>query len=122
MGAAVTARPRRRAVFAAVAVASMFAASAPGAANAETIRTLPFGSSFVVHGQTGSVEGSTRRAVGRIIVRGSWNGGESHVISTTRTDAYGKYRFSIHARRRGLLRLQIVPPDKHVQLFTLRII
>lgn len=100
-------------------MAALIAASTLSAAGSATdIRRVPFGSTFTVSGQTGARPGAGR-ARGTVLVRGSWNGGVTYVITTTTTDSHGRYRFSLTLRRHGLLKLQVVPPDKHDQYFVL---
>lgn len=82
---------------------------------------LALGDVFVARGETGIPPGSTHHAVGLVVVRGRWTGGVWKVLTTTRTDAAGRYRFAIKPRRRGLLTLRISPPDGHLQGFVLRV-
>jgi len=71
-------------------------------------------------GQTGSAPGKAR-AVGIVVVRKSWDGSTFADFTKARTDAHGRYRVVITPKRRGLLRLRIVPPDKHVVSFVLQV-
>lgn len=91
-------------------------------ASATTVRTIQLGSTYVVKGQTGSFDGGTVRATGVVVVRGKWAKGVWHVLTTTRTDAHGNYKFSVKPGHRGLLAVQITPPDKRVQSFLLRVV
>jgi hypothetical protein len=91
-------------------------------ASAATVKTMSLGSTYAVRGQTGSLDGGTVRATGLVVVRGKWAKGVWHALTTTRTDAHGNYKFSIKPGHRGLLAIQITPPDKRVQSFLLRIV
>jgi hypothetical protein len=82
------------------------------------VQRAQLGSTFTVSGQTGSGSGA-RRAQGIVVVSGSWNGGASHLITTTTAGAQGRYRFTLTLSRRGLLKLQVAPPDKREQRFVI---
>jgi hypothetical protein len=112
--------PRRWHPLLLLALVAAFAAPAAGAP--PPVTTLHVGDEFVVTGQTGSLLGHPRRATGTIVVRGSWNGGPWHVITTTRTDATGHYRFVIRPRRHGRLTVRIFPPDKQIRRLELRVV
>jgi hypothetical protein len=90
------------------------------AASATTVQRVPVGGTFTVTGLTGSVEGKTR-AVGIVVVSKRWDGSKFAYFTKARTDSHGRYRIAITPRRRGLLRLRIVPPDKHVVSFVLQV-
>lgn len=102
------------ALIAAVAVAAACAATAGSAQH----RTIRLGWTYVVRGETGFRPGAAHRAVGLVVVRGRWRGGHWHVVTTTRTDAHGRYRFAVKPARRGILTLRITPPDR----FEIRIV
>lgn len=95
--------------------------AAPAAAG-PPLTTLHLGEEFIATGQTGSLPGHTRRAAGLVVVRGKWNGGGYRVITTTRTDSAGRYRFVILPRRRGTLTLRIFPPDRQIRRLVLRVL
>jgi hypothetical protein len=96
-------------------------AAAPAAGSSPRVITLKVGEVFVASGQTGSAPGSSVRAVGRVVVRARWNLGAWYVVTTTRTDARGNYRFTIRPRRRGTLELRVTPPDRRAQRFILHV-
>jgi hypothetical protein len=108
---------RRGLTLGAVVVAVAVTAAA---ASATTVQTLRLGGTFTVTGQTGSAPGKAR-AVGIVVVRKSWDGSTFADFTKARTDAQGRYRVVITPKRRGLLRLRIVPPDKHVVSFVLQV-
>jgi hypothetical protein len=93
----------------------------PAAASAPRVERLTLGDVFVVHGRTGSFTGRVSRATGQVVVRGRWGSGAWYVVTTTRTDGTGRYAFRVIPRQRGTLTLWIVPPDRHAQLFVLRV-
>jgi hypothetical protein len=103
------------AVIAAVATLSAVASAAP-------VRTLPLGSTFTVTGLTGSLPGNSVRATGMVVVVKSWDRGKHRLITTALTDSHGHYRVAIKLTRRGLLTLRIIPPDKHVVQYLLRVV
>lgn len=103
-----------------VAIAALLAATT--SASGATVRTMSLGATFVVRGQTGSLDSQSVRAVGLVVVRGKWAGGSWHVLTTTRTDAHGDYRVVIKPRHRGLLAIRITPPDKRELHFLLRVV
>ena len=111
----------RRSVALIAVIAAMATLSAIAAARTE-VRTLPLGSTFTVTGLTGSLPGHSVRATGLVVVVKSWDGGEHRLITTARTDSHGHYRVAIKLTRRGLLSLRIVPPDKHVLLYLIRVV
>jgi hypothetical protein len=108
---------RRGLTLGAVVVAVAVTAAA---ASATTVQRLRLGGTFTVTGQTGSAPGKAR-AVGIVVVRKSWDGSTFADFTKARTDAHGRYRVVITPKRRGLLRLRIVPPDKHVVSFVLQV-
>jgi hypothetical protein len=97
-------------------------AVAPAVSTASTGRhlTLTLGSSLMIKGQTGS--NSEQRTVGPVLVRGSWDGGPRFVLTSTRTDQHGHYRFSIRPSHKGVLTMQISPPDRRPITYVLRIV
>lgn len=82
---------------------------------------MQLGSTFTVTGQTGSVAGKQTRAVGKVVLEGRWGTGPWHVLSSTKTDRDGSYRFLVRPQRRGSLSLRIEPPDHHPRRFVLRV-
>ena len=94
----------------------------PAASTASSGRhlTLTLGSSLSVKGETGS--NSKQRTVGVVLVRGSWNGGPQFVLTSTRTDSKGRYRFTLRPSHRGVLTVQILPPDRRPITYVLRIV
>ena len=103
--------------------AMLFALWAGSAVGSGTpVRTLSLGATVTVSGVTGSAPGRSARAVGPVVVRGRWGTGPWRVLKTTRTDSTGHYRFAITPTRRGRLRLQIRPPDRHDQFFVFRVV
>lgn len=101
-------------------VAAVVMGFTAAAVSATTVQRVPVGGTFTVTGLTGSVEGKTR-AVGIVVVRKSWGGSKFVYYTKARTDSHGRYRIAITPRRRGLLRLRIVPPDKHVVSYVLQV-
>jgi hypothetical protein len=91
-------------------------------ASATPVRTMSLGSTYVVNGQTGTLDGGTMRATGLVVVRGKWAKGMWHVLTTTRTDARGRYRFALKPAHRGLLAVRITPPDRRDVRFLLRVV
>jgi len=112
----------RRATVAVIASSVLAAVLAAAASSAgTTTERLALGDVFVAKGQTGIRPGSTHRATGIVVVRGRWGSGAWKVLTTTRTDAAGRYRFAVTPHRRGLLSIRISPPDEHAQHFVLRV-
>jgi hypothetical protein len=64
----------------------------------------------------------TGQAVGAVVVRGRWDDGRWYVVTTTRTDAHGRYAFSVRPARRGVLTLRVTPPDRHERRLVLRVV
>lgn len=118
----VESRSLLRAFAAVAAAAALAGGTATVARPAGKIATLEVGDAFVAKGQTGRLPGAAHDAVGVVIVRGSWSGGPWHVLTTTRTDAAGRYRFRLKPQRRGRLAIRITPPDNQVQRFVLRVV
>lgn len=112
----------RRTCGIAAVVAVVAALAAPAFARGSRVTTLHVGDTLNVTGITGSAPGRVRRAVGRVVVEGRWNGGRRYVVTTTRTDANGRYRFVVHPRRRGSLVLRIVLPDRHPQRLVVHVL
>jgi hypothetical protein len=109
----------------AVAVALLAAAAAlvaPAWAQGARVTTLHVGDTLTVSGRTGSARGHVRRAVGLVVVEGRWNGGPRYVVTTTRTNAAGRYHFVVRPHRSGWLVLRIVPPDKRPQRFVVHVL
>lgn len=104
----------------AVVIAALLAVGSP--ASGTTVRTISLGSTFVVTGQTGALDSQSVRATGAVVVRGKWAKGIWHVLTTTRTDRHGNYKVRIKPGHRGLLAIEIVPPDKRVYSFLVRVI
>lgn len=106
------------------ALAAAAALSVPAGAQGSRVTTLHVGDVLTVTGRTGSApgSGSLRRAVGRVVVEGRWNGGRRYVVTTTRTDADGRYRFAVRPHRQGLLVLRVLPPDKRPQRFVVHVL
>jgi hypothetical protein len=106
-----------------ISIAMLVLAAVPASSSAlggKTI-TLTLGSSVVIQGRTGSKSGP--RTVGRVIVRARWDGdAASFLLTTTQTDRHGGYRFTVRPPHRGVLRLQISPPDRHPFGYVLRIV
>jgi hypothetical protein len=111
---------RRGLTLGAVAALVVGVAVAVAAASASTVRSLRLGGTFIVTGQTGGDPGKSR-AVGTVFVRQSWDGKTFSLLERTRTDSLGRYRVSITPQHRGLLRLRIVPPDKHLVPYVLQV-
>jgi hypothetical protein len=109
---------RRLALGVAVVVAA--AAAVPIYASAGTARTLHLGDAFKVTGFAAQAHGA--QATGLVVVRGRWAGGPSQVLTTTRTDGNGHYSFTIKPTHRGVLTVQITPPDRQTQQFVLRVV
>lgn len=86
------------------------------------VTRLAFGSSYFLRGVTGSLPGRSASAVGVVVVSGRWQGGTWHVITTTRTDAHGRYRVTVKPRRRGVLSLRVATPDHQLHWFVLRVV
>jgi hypothetical protein len=96
--------------------------AAPAGAHGSHVTTLHVGDTLTVSGRTGSTAGHVRRAVGRVVVQGRWDGGRRYVVTTTRTDGNGRYHFVVRPHRRGVLVLRILPPDRHAQRFVVRVL
>jgi hypothetical protein len=103
------------AVIAAVVTLSAVALAAP-------VRTVSLGSTFTVTGLTGTLPGHSVRATGVVVVVKSWDRGEHRFVTTALSDSHGHYRVAIKLTRRGLLRIRIVPPDKHTTTYLLRVV
>jgi uncharacterized protein (DUF58 family) len=91
-------------------------------ASAAKVWTLQLGSTFTVKGQTGSLPGKTVRATGKVVVVESWDDGKDRLITTLRTDSRGSYRVAVKPTRRGLLTMRIIPPDKDVVRYLIRVV
>jgi hypothetical protein len=104
-----------------VALVAVACACASVALAAPQRFTVPLGGTFTATGHTGSLKGQTRRATGLVVVHGRWTGGRWYVLTTTKTDRLGNYRFTIKPRHHGTLLLRIVPPDKQERRFLLRV-
>jgi hypothetical protein len=114
-------RPVLRRAFPAVCAIAI-ACALTGTASAASVTTLHVGDTFIVSGVTGSRPGEgVKRATGAVVVRGRWGGGAWYVVTTTRTDANGRYRFKVVPRRRGQLTLRVSTPDRRVRRFVLRV-
>jgi hypothetical protein len=111
-----------RAVRIALVLAAAAALAVPAFARGSRVTTLHVGDTLTVSGRTGSAPGHLRRAVGLVVVQGRWNGGRRYVVTTTRTDSDGRYRFRVRPRRHGWLVLRVVPPDKHPQRFVVHVL
>ena len=93
----------------------------PGFADTARNFSMKLGATLTITGHTGSVTGKTP-AVGKVVVSGRWGTvGPWRVLTTTRTDGAGKYRFSYTPVRRGDLALRIVPPDHQPQRYVLHV-
>jgi hypothetical protein len=106
----------------AAVLAAVAALASPAFAAASRVTTLHLGDTLTVTGITGSAPGHVRRAVGPVVVQGRWNGGRRYVVTTTRTDTNGRYRFVVHPHRRGSLVLRIVLPDRHPQRLVVHVL
>jgi hypothetical protein len=112
----------RRRLFPLVVLAVLAALAVPGAAlPGPTVTKMELGSVLTVTGQTGSAPGHRTRAVGKVVVTGRWGSGAWRVLTTTRTDATGNYRFTLKPHRRGTLTLRIAPPDHHPRRYIVRV-
>jgi hypothetical protein len=108
---------------AAAAVLALALVAPAGAATGAPPTRLHVGDTFIVSGQTGSARGRVTRAVGLVVVRGSWAGsGRWYLVTTTRTDANGRYRFRLRPRMRGVLTLRVSTPDHVPHQFVLRVV
>ena len=105
-------------ILAAVAAALSVAVSSAGAV---PTRSMTLGSTFTVTGQTGSAKGP-KRAVGTVVVSLRWGDRPWQLFERTRTDRDGRYRVTLHPRHRGVLRVLIAPPDRHLVRYRLRIL
>jgi len=103
-------------------VAAIAGVGATAARSSVKTATLAVGDVFVARGQTGRLPGAAHDAVGVVVVRASWNGGAWHVLTTVRTDAAGRYRFTLAPHRHGRLTLRIQPPDRQIQVFVLHVV
>ena len=92
----------------------------PALASAEP-KTAAVGSTFVVTGRTGSPT-SSAPSTGLVVARGRWDTGRWRTLTSTRTDANGRYRLTILLWRRGLLTLTVIPPDGRSHSFMLRVV
>ena len=93
------------------------AAAAPTASAASRAWTLHLGGTFSASGHSGG--GRT----GTVTVKGRWGAsGPYELVTSTKTDSAGRYSFSVTPNRRGVLTLQIVPPDHHLQRLVLRVL
>ena len=88
----------------------------------QNVTTMQLGATFTATGRTGSAPGHHVRAVGKVVVAGRWGAGAWRVLTTTRTDRAGRYRFTVKPQRRGNLTLRITPPDRHVRRFLLHVV
>jgi hypothetical protein len=52
----------------------------------------------------------------------SWDGGKHRLITTALTDSHGRYQVAVKLTRRGLLTLRIIPPDKYVLKYLIRVV
>lgn len=111
----------RRLAFSLLAAVLAASLAATGASSKGRPVGLTLGSKFIVTGRTGSAPGKHTRALGKVLVYGRWGKGGWHVISMTRTDESGNYRFTLTPRRRGNLTLRITPPDGHAQGYVLHV-
>jgi hypothetical protein len=84
-------------------------------------KTAAVGSTFVVTGRTGSPPGAAP-STGLVVARGRWDTGPWRIVTSTRTDANGRYRLTILLWRRGLLTLTVTPPDGRSHSFALRVV
>jgi hypothetical protein len=85
-------------------------------------RTLPAGSTYTITGQTAPLGAGVRRATGRVALSGRWDGGSSQLIARTTTSADGRYRLTIHLRRRGKLELRLTTPDHRTSRVVLTVV
>jgi hypothetical protein len=104
-----------------VLVALALLAPAASASN-QPVQTLQLGGTFTVTGVTGSRPGNLHRVVGPVVVYGRWSAAAWHVLSRTKTDARGHYRFRIKPAHRGTLTLRIVPPDLRTVRYVLHVV
>ncbi len=104
-----------------VALVVLACALAPAALAGPQRFSLKLGETFVATGKTGGLKGHHERATGLVVVHGRWNGGKWYVVTTTKTDRLGNYRFSVTPHRRGTLLLRIASPDKQVHSYLLRV-
>ena len=111
----------RRAALVLCALAAALAVAAPAATAKTRVTKLHVGDAFIVSGQTGSRKGQVRRAVGLVVVRGRWNKGKWFVLTTTRTDVNGNYKFRIRPSRHGVLQIGILTPDRLDRRYELRV-
>ncbi len=111
---------RNRHLLLALLIACALAVVPASAASGGRHLTLTLGSSLSVKGQTGS--SSKQRTVGVVLVHGSWNGGPQFVLTSTRTDNTGRYHFTLRPNRKGVLTVQISPPDRRPITYVLRIV
>lgn len=77
-------------------------------------RTVPVGATYTIMGQTGTLGVGVQRATGHVTLSGRWDAERSQVIAHTTTSADGRYRLTIHLRRRGTLGLRLATPDRQV--------
>jgi hypothetical protein len=112
-------RMLRRALLAASLAAAL---AVPATVAAAPVTRLHLGDTFIVSGQTGSLRGHVRRAVGLVVVRARWDGERWRVLTSTRTDANGRCRFQVRPHRRGVLTLAVGTPDRHERRFVLHVL
>ena len=113
---------RRRAFLVLSMVATTVVLAPAATAKTKPPVRLQVGDTFVVSGQTGSKpHDGVKRATGAVIVRARWDGGAWYVLTSTRTDENGRYRFKVSPRRRGLLTLRVSTPDRVQHRFVLRV-
>lgn len=110
----------RRAALVSCVLAAL-AVAAPAASAKTPVTKLHVGDAFIVSGQTGSRKGQVRRAVGLVVVRGRWNRGAWFVLTTTRTDVNGNYKFRIRPSKHGVLQVLIATPDRLARRYVLRV-
>ncbi len=85
-------------------------------------KTVSLGSTYTITGQTGTVRAGAPRATGRVTLNGRWDGGRLRLLAQTTTAVEGRYRLTIHLRRRGKLELRLTTPDHRVARVVLTVI
>ena len=85
-------------------------------------KTVSLGSTYTITGQTGTLQGGASRATGRVNLNGRWDGGRWQLLAHTTTAVDGRYRVTIHLRRRGKLELRLTTPDRRVARVVLTVI
>lgn len=85
-------------------------------------KTITLGSSYTIAGQTGAPRAGAPRSTGSVTLSGSWNGGPAHMLVRTSTTSAGRYRLTIHVRRRGTLELRLTTPDHRLTRVALTVI